>query len=153
MRICKIIDCEEKHLGLGFCKNHYQNWKYNNDPEYRENKLKAMKKWMNNNREKFNEGQRIYQKNNPELMLHYRTKKFIKNPELYRELVPLRGKIPELKGRINATNSRILRSHVYFYKWTEENKIPNFGKRKLNKFIKIIGGLNNVCTIRERLDR
>ena len=48
MRVCKIINCTEKHHGLGYCKKHYRRYKIYGDPKNHEWKKENEKHGLEN---------------------------------------------------------------------------------------------------------
>ena len=46
MRICETPGCGKKHQVKGFCKNHYNQWKYKTNPEYKQNQDARSKKYL-----------------------------------------------------------------------------------------------------------
>lgn len=54
------------------------NWRYNNDPEFKERSIAGSRDWQKNNPEKTAENTRKWRKNNPEKVREQRRKHYLK---------------------------------------------------------------------------
>lgn len=43
LRTCDLEGCERKYYAKGFCLNHYNSWRWRNDPDFRERQTKYAK--------------------------------------------------------------------------------------------------------------
>jgi len=90
---CKVENCERKHQGRGYCVNHYNLWKYHNDPRYRERYIERQKlynqknkkrlrkskiDWYNKNKEKLKKKQVAYNTNRLQTDEEYKKKEYVK---------------------------------------------------------------------------
>lgn len=114
---CLVIECQNKISARGLCRKHYSRMMRNTNPEYRKRMCENSKRWVKNNREKWNKKQREY--NKTEGAKQSRLRYDINHPDLfYLRLYHSRcgGRCPDPINVRKTNYERMMRVFVRSYK-------------------------------------